>query len=473
MPAMCDKCASGSCVGHAHTQLTAQRNRRRFLRDQRIRAGINHKAINMFGADEPTEAGRPLHENERNVPAVQLVRGREPGDAAADNDTSGFHFVIPLASLVPRPAATNSAGTAIAQVRHMPFVYDDAPQRIYWELTRACDLACSHCRANAHAFANPHELNTLEVYRVLDEIAAECKPHIILTGGDPLKRRDFFDIVKHTIDLGLACLVAPSATPLLTREVIDDLASLCVTAMSLSLDGAAAQTHDALRGVEGTFDHTVNIARRIVENGIPLQINTLVTADTIAELPAIHRVVQQIGAARWSLFFLIKTGRGARLRQITPQQSESILTWALEHALDGRPVITTTEAPHYRRIAAMRRAKHEEPAAARRQGLGIRDGNGVMFISHTGDVQPSGFLPLTAGNARTENPLRIYRNSPLFQDLRRTDCFNGRCGCCEFREICGGSRARAYATTGDPFGADPLCAYVPQAAIDYQAASRD
>jgi radical SAM protein len=377
-----------------------------------------------------------------------------------------------LARLVPRHSATNSAGTAIAQLRRMPLVYD-TPQRIYWELTRACDLACSHCRANADASANPHELNTLEVYRVLEEIAAECKPQIILTGGDPLKRRDFFDIVKHTVDVGLACLVAPSATPLLTRAVIDDLASLRVAAMSLSLDGASAETHDTLRGVDGTFDHTLKIARRIVEDGIPLQINTLVTADTIRELPAIHRVVQQIGAARWSLFFLIKTGRGARLRQIEPEQSEAILTWALEHALDQRPVITTTEAPHFRRIAAMRRAEHVGPASGRMRGLGIRDGNGVMFISHTGDVQPSGFLPLTAGNARTENPLWIYRNSPLFQDLRRSDRFSGRCGCCEFREICGGSRARAYATTGDPLGADPLCGYMPQAAIDYQAASRD
>jgi MoaA/NifB/PqqE/SkfB family radical SAM enzyme len=356
----------------------------------------------------------------------------------------------------------------------MAFHFDDAPQRVYWELTRACDLACTHCRASADVRTNPHELKTLEIYRILNEIAAECKPHIILTGGDPLKRRDFFNIVKHTVDLGLPCLVAPSATALLTPEVITDLASLRVDAMSLSLDGSTPAIHDTLRGVDGTFDHTLKLARHIVDAGISLQMNTLVTADTIDDLPDIHRVVQQIGADRWSLFFLIKTGRGNRLRQITPAQSESVLVWALDRAQDARPIVTTTEAPHYRRIALTRRAKFRAGAAPPpMRGLGIRDGNGVMFISHTGEVQPSGFLPLTGGNARTENPLQIYRNSSLFQELRRTDRFGGRCGCCEFREVCGGSRARAYAATGDPLAADPLCPYMPAAAIDLMAMSRD
>jgi MoaA/NifB/PqqE/SkfB family radical SAM enzyme len=352
--------------------------------------------------------------------------------------------------------------------------FDNAPERIYWELTRACDLACSHCRANADPCANPRELKTLEIHQILDEIAADCRPHIILTGGDPLKRRDFFSIVQHTVDLGLPCLIAPSATPLLTRIVIADLASLHVTAMSLSIDGSTAAAHDARRGVVGTFDRTIQIARDIVDARISLQINTLVTAETIEDLPAIHRVVEHLGADRWSLFFLIRTGRGSQLRQITPDQSEAVLSWALDRAHDERPIVTTTEAPHYRRIAAMRRARRDgAPAAPKMRGLGIRDGNGVMFISHTGDVQPSGFLPLTAGNARLDNVLQIYRNAPLFQDLRRTDGFAGRCGCCEFREICGGSRARAYAATGNPLGSDPLCSYIPAEAVDRQAMLRD
>jgi len=359
-------------------------------------------------------------------------------------------------------------------MRHMACVFDAAPLRVYWELTRACDLACTHCRASANPRTDPRELGTSEIVRILDELAAGCRPHIILTGGDPLKRPDFFDIVTHTVGLGLPCLVAPSATPLLTPYVVSRLASLRVAGMSLSLDGSTPERHDALRGVAGTFARTVNIGHEIVDARIPLQINTLVTRDTIDDLPRIHRVVEQIGAERWSLFFLIKTGRGTQLRQITPEQSESVLTWALDRVRNARPVITTTEAPHYRRMALMRHAKHLDGAAEpRMRGLGMRDGNGVMFISHTGDVQPSGFLPLTAGNARREHPLRIYRESPLFQALRQTDRFAGRCGCCEFRDICGGSRARAYAATGDPLGSDPLCPYMPPAAIDHQATLRD
>ncbi|MCM3881972.1 MAG: radical SAM protein [Vicinamibacterales bacterium] len=347
----------------------------------------------------------------------------------------------------------------------MALRFDDAPQRVYWELTRACDLSCSHCRANANPSVDPRELSTADIFRVLDEFAAGSRPHIILTGGDPLKRRDFFDIVAHTVGLGLPCLVAPSATPLLTDDVIQTLAAMRVTAMSLSLDGSTPARHDGVRGVAGTFDRTLRIARAIVHANIPLQINTLVTAQTRDELADIYRVVRDIGAERWSLFFLIGTGRGARLSEVSPAESDDILNWVLDHEGGGRPIITTTEAPHYRRLALTRHKKV--------RGMGIRDGNGVMFISHIGEIQPSGFLPLTAGYARTENPLQVYRDSPLFQTLRQTERFAGRCGCCEFREACGGSRARAYAATGDPFASDPLCTYQPAALTDQRAMLRD
>ena len=228
--------------------------------------------------------------------------------------------------------------------------------------------------------------------------------------------------------------------------------------MSLSLDGSTAALHDGLRGIPGTFNRTLQAARDIVSSKIPLQINTLVTDETQQDLAAIHELVREVGAERWSLFFLVTTGRGSTLKQVTPAQADAVLNWALDHAADQRPIVTTTEAPHYRRLAVMRyasRIEHPPQGPMVRRGLGIRDGNGVMFISHTGDVQPSGFLPLTAGNVRTENPLQIYRASPLFQSLRRTDQFEGRCGVCEFQEICGGSRARAYAATGSALGSDP------------------
>jgi radical SAM protein len=357
----------------------------------------------------------------------------------------------------------------------MSFVFDVAPQRVYWELTRACDLACRHCRANANPCADDRELSTAEIFRILDELAAESKPHVVLTGGDPLKRRDFFDIVERTAALGLPCNVSPSATPLLTSDVVTALASMRIAAMSLSLDGPTPARHDGLRGVAGTFARTLRLARKSVEAGISLQINTLVTSDTVDDLPGIHRIVQAIGAERWSLFFLIATGRGRSLGPITPARAEQVLDWALDRAGERRPIITTTEAPHYRRMA-LERSRSDPNRVTRMpatRGFGVRDGNGVMFISHTGDVQPSGFLPLTAGSARTDNPLQIYRESPLFQDLRRTDRFTGRCGCCEFREICGGSRARAFAATGSPLASDPLCRYIPDAARGRQASPID
>ncbi|HET9469193.1 MAG TPA: TIGR04053 family radical SAM/SPASM domain-containing protein [Vicinamibacterales bacterium] len=345
-----------------------------------------------------------------------------------------------------------------------PFTFDAAPERIYWELTRACDLACRHCRACALARRDQRELETGEIFRTLEEIAAEAKPHVIFTGGDPLKRSDFFDIVKHAVALGLPCSVSPSVTPLLTETVIARLAALRVGAMSLSLDGSTASRHDALRGVVGTFTRTLTLAQTIADTPIALQINTLVTRGTVADLPAIHRVVQETGAERWSLFFLIATGRGTALEPISPARAETTLNWALDRAGSKKPVVTTTEAPHYRRIALTRRkAGRTHAPGGPIRGAGIRDGNGVMFISHIGEVQPSGFLPLAAGNARAEHVLRVYRESPLFQELRQPDRFRGRCGRCEFRHVCGGSRARAYAASGDPLESDPLCAHVPAA----------
>lgn len=344
-------------------------------------------------------------------------------------------------------------------------MFDDAPRRVYWEITRACDLACKHCRANAMACRDERELTTAEAFGVLDDLATfkTPAPHVILTGGDPLKRPDFFQILEHAVAVGLPCLVAPSATPLLTRDVIEELGSSHVEAMSLSLDGSNPGRHDGLRGVPGTFGRTMNAARAIIEAGIPLQINTLVTNETREDLPAIYELVKHIGADRWSMFFLITTGRGRTLGQIAPEESEALMHWTLDRAGESRTVVTTTEAPHYRRVALSRQKRgldHASKTGAAR-GFGIRDGNGVMFISHAGDVQPSGFLPLTAGDVRTSSPLRIYRESPLFQSLRRPDEFEGRCGRCEFRHVCGGSRARAYGATGSVLGEDPLCPYEP------------
>jgi AdoMet-dependent heme synthase len=343
-------------------------------------------------------------------------------------------------------------------------VYASAPARVYWELTRTCDLACRHCRAEAQRERALDELTTRECEHVLEALAQSPapKPHLIFTGGDPLKRGDLVTLVRAAVARGLGVSVAPSATIRITHDVVRELKDAGVSAMSLSLDGPSAAHHDALRGVLGCFGWTLAAAQRIVAAGIPLQINTLVTADTEPLLEDTVKVVMGLGAARWSLFFLVAVGRGRVLAPVDPVTGERRLRWLAANAERWPFVVSTTEAPHYRRVVIQRmraasRSGAEIAAAAR--GWGIRDGNGIMFISAGGDVMPSGFLPLVAGNVRATSPLDVYRDAPLFHALRTHALLGGRCGACEFRMPCGGSRARAWAATGDVFAEDPLCSW--------------
>jgi radical SAM protein len=344
--------------------------------------------------------------------------------------------------------------------------FDRAPRRVYWELTRACDLACRHCRAEAAPEPDPAELTPREGLALIDRLArfGAPLPHLVLTGGDPLKRPDLFTLIAAARARGFGVSVAPSATPLLTPPMIDRLAAAGVEAVSLSLDASRAARHDALRGVRGCFDRTIAAAHACAAAGLPFQVNTLVCAETLLDLAAIHAVAAGLGAARWSLFFLVAVGRGTLLRPITAAACERLFELLLDLAGTPGPVVTTTEAPHFRRavLARARRARPDAETPARgpmRHGAGIRDGNGIMFISHTGEVRPSGFFALPAGNVRAADPVDLYRESGLFRALRRPDLFGGRCGRCAWREACGGSRARALAATGDPLAEDPLCLY--------------
>ncbi|HXL34634.1 MAG TPA: radical SAM protein [Gemmatimonadales bacterium] len=343
-------------------------------------------------------------------------------------------------------------------------IFDRAPLRVYWELTRACDLACQHCRAAAVKHRSPVELSTAEGLYLLERLRAfgEPKPHVALTGGDPLKRPDLWLLIAAAKGLGLPVALAPSATGLLGPTEILRFKQSGVEAISLSLDGSTPARHDAFRGIAGTFAQTLVAAGAAREAGLPFQVNTLVAAETLDDLPAIYLLANELGAARWSLFFLVAVGRGTVLEQITPSEGESVMRWLAElMSQRGGPIVATTEAPHFRRVMLQRRHP-----AAREHGAGIRDGNGIMFISHCGDVQPSGFLPLSAGNVRTDDVVSMYRDSPLFRRLRQPDRFTGRCGRCEFHSHCGGSRARAYATSGDPFAEDPLCPYDPRRVLE-------
>ena len=343
--------------------------------------------------------------------------------------------------------------------RRSPF--ENAPARVYWEVTGACDLACRHCRAEASPCADPSELTTRAAKRLLGQLAeAEPKPHVIFTGGDPLKRADLFELIASARELGLPVSVSPSATPLLTEEAIDRLAAAGVSAISLSIDRATAEEHDALRGVPGCFERTMAAARRARGANLMFQVNTLVSRETVGDMPAILELVKKLGAARWSLFFLVAVGRGTVLEPIEADEAERLLVWLAEKSKEPGPVLTTTEAPFFRRVMLEHRGAGERAPTG--HAAGIRDGNGVMFISRDGAISPSGFLPLSAGNAKLENPLRVYRESELFRTLRDVDGFHGRCGICEYRAVCGGSRARAWTATGDPIADDPLCAHVPR-----------
>jgi MoaA/NifB/PqqE/SkfB family radical SAM enzyme len=353
--------------------------------------------------------------------------------------------------------------TAASSSPNVPsaFVFDRAPRRVYWEVTRACSLACRHCRAVAAPRADADELTSAEGRRLLGRLAAfDPKPKVILTGGDPIERADLFDLIAEARGLGLGVSVSPSATAKLTPEIIARLVGAGVEAISLSLDGAAAGRHDVLRGVPGCFDRTLAAGRAAARLGLAVQVNTLVCAETADDLPAVYALVAELGASRWSLFFLVSVGRGAELEPLDAPTATLVLAWVAGLPADRGPVVTTTEAPHYRRILIESGRLSRGPEA--RAGFGVRDGNGVMFISHRGDVSPSGFLPLSAGNIRVEDPVGIYRDSALFRRLRDPSTFGGRCGVCEFHGVCGGSRARAWSSTGDAGGDDPLCTHEPK-----------
>ena len=358
--------------------------------------------------------------------------------------------------------------TAVGAVRPEGYVFGRAPMLVYWETTLSCGLACKHCRATAMPDRDPSELTTDEGYTLLDRVTGFGRPypHVVFTGGDPLRRPDLEALVTAATERGIGASLAPAATPDMTIERLYALKGAGIQTMSLSIDGSDAERHDAFRGVPGTFDLTVRAADWAHEVGLPLQVNTLVTDETLADLPATYALMQTLGIIRWSLFFLISVGRGTALREIGPADSERLNHWLYETSKTSPFAIKTTEATHYRRVAirAMREEGLDDAAIAATsvgRGFGVRDGNGIMFISHDGNVSPSGFLPLVVGNVRRDDIVELYRSHPVFVSLRDVTTYKGRCGRCDYARLCGGSRARAYAWTGDPLETDPLCPYVP------------
>lgn len=349
------------------------------------------------------------------------------------------------------------------------FTYERAPILVYWEMTHACDLACIHCRAEADTLRDPLELTTREAMRLCEDIArfpGSRPPRLVLTGGDPLQRPDLFEIVAYARGLGIDVSATPAATARLTPRTIGDMKEAGVGSVALSLDGSSSSRHDSVRGVPGTFERTMEALAAAKLHRMPVQINTLVAQNTVDDLAAIHSLLTELAIERWALFFLIATGRGSMLSEISPERAESVLTWVCTLVESGTEAfaIKSTEAHQLRRISYQRlHSRGIDDEAFKRsplgRGLGVRDGNGIVFVSRRGEIFPSGFLPLNAGNVRVDSLAEVYANHPIFASLRNADEFRGKCGRCPYRFLCGGSRSRAYAASGDPLESDPLCLY--------------
>jgi len=346
--------------------------------------------------------------------------------------------------------------------------FDQAPFLVIWEVTQACDLACVHCRASAISCRHPQELSTEEGFALLRTIKSFGEPLMVFTGGDPLKRPDLEQLLRFSVNSGLRTTVTPSATPLLTAEAVRMIQRCGVARMAISLDGPDAATHDGFRRTPGSFATSLRALESARRMGLETQVNTTVTRHNVNDLARIADQVAETGARLWSVFFLVVTGRASREDDLEPQEYEDVFRFLYELSKVAPFDIKTTEAQHYRRYVAQRRkaegAAHNGKSGATdiipRQA-GINDGKGFVFISHTGEIYPSGFLPISAGNVRRDSLVNVYRDSRLFRRLREPDAFEGKCGVCEYRHLCGGSRSRAFALTGDPFGSDPRCVYEP------------
>ncbi|HZZ37893.1 MAG TPA: TIGR04053 family radical SAM/SPASM domain-containing protein [Acidobacteriaceae bacterium] len=368
--------------------------------------------------------------------------------------------------------------------------YDRAPFLAIWETTQACDLACKHCRASAQPLAHPTQLSTAEATNLIDQVADLQVPLFVFTGGDPLKRPDIFQLIEHAAKKGVHAALTPSATPLLTRDAIARMKDSGLSRLAVSLDGSIPAIHDSIRGIPGTWQRTVDAIQYANEAALPIQVHTVVSRLNISDLDRLSVLLTEKQIVMWSFFFLVPVGRGQLTDLLTGEEFEDVFAkmWDLTKRVPF--AIKTTEAMHYRRYLIQQRMKENRPTVGVHDDAGARptshhgwashpgtgsedkavgwatkrvnDGRGFVFISHIGKVYPSGFLPIEGGDLHTDTLAHIYQESPIFVKLRDSDQLHGKCGACEFRNICGGSRARAYAVTGDVMAEEPCCIYQPR-----------
>jgi MoaA/NifB/PqqE/SkfB family radical SAM enzyme len=338
----------------------------------------------------------------------------------------------------------------------IPLDLDRQPLVIAWEVTRACGYRCLHCRADAHPHALPGELTGDEARHMLDRLGAGFGGStLILTGGDPLLRDDLVDLAAHARDAGLRVAITPSATPRVTPERLAALRDAGVERLAISIDGATPEAHDGMRGIRGSHARSLRILSDARALGMPVQVNSTITRHTVAGMEDLAALVTSVGAVMWSVFFLVAVGRGRRTDMLDAAGHEDAFGRLADLAPTLPYRVKVTEAPPYRRVLAQRGVTTLPPP--------VLGGRGFMFVSHDGRVSPSGFLPVPAGDVRVDDPVDVYRDAELFRAIRDPGRLGGKCGVCEYRELCGGSRARAWAATGDPLAEDPTCVYRPAA----------
>jgi radical SAM protein len=376
-----------------------------------------------------------------------------------------------LQTLSPRAAAERQYQNE--RMAHVDF--DLAPFTIAWEVTRACAYACVHCRADAQHHRDPRELSTAEAKALIERLAAfGNNPILIFTGGDPMMRPDLFELIAYASERGLRCSLTPTATALPTKERLERAREAGIKRVALSLDAPRPEIHDEFRKVKGSWQRTMDTLHRAHDVGLSVQVNTTVAKHNVDILHEMVPFIQEVGAVQWSVFFLVPTGRAMAEQMISPEQHERIFNWLYDLSQTAPFDIKATAAPMYRRVAIERKraevgsgapvtfqsAGFQYADGLNRPTKGVNDGNGFLFISHIGEIQPSGFLPVTADNVRNDDVVDVYRNSPIFKDLRNPSKLKGVCGACKYNDVCGGQRGRAYGLTGDYLESDPACVLV-------------
>jgi radical SAM protein with 4Fe4S-binding SPASM domain len=380
------------------------------------------------------------------------------------------------------------------------------PRLIFWEVTKGCNLRCIHCRATATELSSPLDLPTAKALNVIEQVSQYAKPILVLSGGEPLFRADIFELARFATDRGLRVALATNGT-LVTKEVARKIVDAGVRRVSISLDGANAATHEAFRGIPGAFAAALKGFRNLQALGMSLQINMTIARHNAQQLPEVLELAKSIGADALHTFLLVPVGCGVDIaaEQMVPaEEYEQILNWFYDRSQEGEIELKATCAPHYFRVMRQRRAAERRASSAssprpdtraigpteitmpgstgvalhpRAAGAGkghpdglnavtkgCLAGTGVCFISHQGEIYPCGYLPVLAGDLRHQPFAEIWEDSAVFQQLRDTENLKGKCGRCEFRNICMGCRARAFAATGDFLDEEPFCIYEPRMA---------